>query len=440
MIRRYDSYKQAELTWLDRIPKNWQICRNKEIFFEVSNCNSTGEETLLTVSHITGVTPRSEKNVNMFFAESMAGYKKASEGDLIINTMWAWMGALGVCKEEGICSPAYNIYRHIRGVGYSPNYFDYLFRTPNFIMEMTRFSKGIVESRLRLYPKDFFRIQTCLPTLSEQTAIADYLDTKTQAIDKKVGLLEKKIGYYQQLRKSLINETVTKGLDKNAVMRTNELGFQTLNNWLKYRLKDLGSLYSGLSGKSGDDFNQDDNSDNKGFIPFTNIAKNTYLKRDHLGTVVVYECEKQNKVRKGDIFFLMSSEGYEDIGKTAALAENIEETYLNSFCKGYRVNPRKCNPFFLNFQMLSDYYRQLLIVEGKGFTRINLKMEKVNDFLVYIPETLADQEEIVEFLDAKLETIAKIITNIQSQIITLKELRKTLINDVVTGKIKVIND
>lgn len=90
--------------------------------------------------------------------------------------------------------------------------------------------------------------------------------------------------------------------------------------------------------------------------------------------------------------------------------------------------------------MLSDYYRQLLIVEGKGFTRINLKVEKVNDFLVYIPDTLSVQEEIVKYLDSKLDTIAKIITNIQTQIIILKELRKTLINDVVTGKIKVSHE
>lgn len=295
-------------------------------------------------------------------------------------------------------------------------------------------------TRASLSQNTLSNLPVILPDFKEQTAIAKYLDTKTQAIDKKVSLLEKKIGYYQELRKSLINETVTKGLDKNAELQTNELGFATPKRWLRYRLKDLGALYSGLSGKSGDDFNQDDNPDNKGFIPFTNIANNTYLKRDHLGTVVVYEGEKQNQVRKGDIFFLMSSEGYEDIGKSAALAEDIEETYLNSFCKGYRVNPRKTNPYFLNYLMLSDYYRQLLIVEGKGFTRINLKMEKVNDFLVYIPDTLSAQEEIVKFLDAKLDTIAKIITNIQTQITTLKELRKTLINDVVTGKIKVSHE
>lgn len=319
-------------------------------------------------------------------------------------------------------------------MGFDLSYYTYLLES----LDYTIWVSGSAQPKLT--QENLNNVWLYVPELEEQTAIAEYLDTKTQAIDKKVSLLEKKIGYYQELRKGLINETVTKGLDKNIELQVNELGFETPKNWQRYRLKDLGSLYSGLSGKSGDDFNQDDNPNNKGFIPFTNIANNTYLKRDHLGTVLVYEGEKQNRVRKGDIFFLMSSEGYEDIGKSAALAEAIEDTYLNSFCKGYRVNPRKTNPYFLNYLMLSDYYRQLLIVEGKGFTRINLKMEKVNDFLVYIPDTLSVQEEIVKHLDSKLDTIAKIITNIQTQIIILKELRKTLINDVVTGKIKVSHE
>ena len=81
----------------------------------------------------------------------------------------------------------------------------------------------------------------------------------------------------------------------------------------------------------------------------------------------------------------MSSEGYEDIGKSAILDDDLNETYLNSFCKGYRVTNRKANPYFLNYLLLSDNYRKQLTVEGKGFTRINLKMEKVNDFIVFIP-------------------------------------------------------
>lgn len=276
--------------------------------------------------------------------------------------------------------------------------------------------------------------------LNEQTAIAQYLDAKTQAIDKKINLLTKKAETYKELRKSIINDAVCKGLDKNVKLKESEYVFPVNENWKRYRLKDLGFLYSGLSGKAGDDFNQDDNPNNKGFIPFTNIANNTYLKANHLGTVVLGENEKQNKVRKGDLFFLMSSEGYEDVGKTAALAEDIKETYLNSFCKGYRITKRFCEPYFLNYLLLSDNYRKSLITEGKGFTRINLKMEKVTDFFVYLPPTKEEQTAIANYLDEKTQKIDTIVSNIGKQIDTLKELRKTLINDVVTGKLKVVNN
>ncbi len=444
-MMKYESYKDSEVDWLSKVPSTWQVLRVKDITKKIgSGVTPKGGSEVYVAS---GIPLLRSQNVyddglridDVSFIDEETHHKMKNSQlkpfDILINITGASIGRTCVVPES---LSAANINQHIIYIRMKKSlvpYASYYFKSNTLKEYINLIQAGSSKEALNM--GQTLSTPILLPSQAEQTAIAHYLDTKTQAIDKKVSLLEKKIGYYQELRKSLINETVTKGLDKNAELHTNELGFTTPKNWLRYRLKDLGSLFSGLSGKSGDDFNQDDNPDNKGFIPFTNIANNTYLKRDHLGTVVVYEGEKQNMVRKGDIFFLMSSEGYEDIGKSAALAEDIEETYLNSFCKGYRVNPRKTNPYFLNYLMLSDYYRQLLIVEGKGFTRINLKMEKVNDFLVYIPDTLSTQEEIVKFLDAKLDTIAKIIKNIQTQITTLKELRKTLINDVVTGKIKV---
>jgi type I restriction enzyme S subunit len=85
------------------------------------------------------------------------------------------------------------------------------------------------------------------------------------------------------------------------------------------RLKFLGQTFGGLSGKAGKDFNQENNADNKSFIPFTNIANNHYIQPNNLGTVTVASDEAQNQVKKNDLFFLMSSEGYEDLGKSSLL-------------------------------------------------------------------------------------------------------------------------
>jgi type I restriction enzyme, S subunit len=438
-ITRYEKYKPSGIEWLGDVPEHWEVKRNKSVFNEIVKLSKDGSETLLTVSHITGVTPRSEKNVNMFFAETMEGYKLCSQGDLVINTMWAWMGALGTSRYEGICSPAYNVYRNIKGVGYNHQYFDCLFRIPNFVIEMTRYSKGIVESRLRLYPKDFFRIFTCLPPLHEQTAIAHYLDTQTAAIDAKIALLAQKIDKYKELSKSLINETVCRGLDKNAPMK--ESGIEWIGkipkHWEVKRLKDIGFLYSGLSGKSGEDFNQEATDNSRYYIPFTNIANNKYIDHNDFRTVTFEAGEKQNEVTKNDIFFLMSSEGYADIGKSAILIEEVNDVYLNSFCKGFRITNQAVFPIYLNYILNAVAFRNRFVVEGKGFTRINLKMEKVNDFNFIIPP-ISEQTAIATYLDQQTGKIAAIVTNLGLQIEGLKALRKTLINDVVTGKVKVV--
>jgi len=436
-IKEYSSYKDSHIDWVGKIPSHWKTLRTTDLSYQNKIKNiATVEKNLLSLSYGNII----EKDYDTAFGllpASFETYQIVKPGTIILRLTDLQNDKkslrVGLAKVKGIITSAY------LGLVFNKeidSFFMYYLLYSFDILKVFYSQGGSMRQSMKF--DDFKSIQIIVPLLKEQTAIANYLNTKTQLIDSKVSLLEKKIGYYQELRKSLINDTVTHGFNKSVKLEQNELGFKTPTSWFKYRLKDLGKLFSGLSGKSGDDFNQDDNPDNKGFIPFTNIANNTYLKRDHLGTVVVAEGERQNKVRQGDIFFLMSSEGYEDIGKTAVLAENIEETYLNSFCKGYRVNAHKCNPFYLNYLMLSDYYRQILIIEGKGFTRINLKMEKVNDFLVYIPDSLTAQEEIVQFLDTKLDTIAKIIKNVQTQITTLKELRKTLINDVVTGKIKVV--
>lgn len=446
-MRQYDSYKTTEIHSLGSCPKDWVINRVKSLGSIRYGLGQPPRELenglpIIRATNIFAGRVRSDKLI--FVDPDDLPYDRKpilKEGEIIVVRSGAYTGDSAIIPSEfdGAVSGYDMVFTPDKKVIH-PKYIAYCLLS-NYVFKDQLVLTSLRAAQPHLNKEELGSTLIALSlSKQEQEKIANYLDIKVQAIDKKLNLLEKKTGYYKELTKSLINETVTKGLDKDVDLDQNELGFNTPKKWLKYRLKDLGFLYSGLSGKSGDDFNQDDNTDNKGFIPFTNIANNTYLKHDHLGTVVVYEGEKQNKVRKGDIFFLMSSEGYEDIGKTAALTEDIEETYLNSFCKGYRVNPRMCNPFFLNYLMLSDYYRKLIIVEGKGFTRINLKMEKVNDFLVYIPNTIIAQEEIVKFLDAKLDTIAKIVSNIQSQIITLKELRKTLINDVVTGKIKVIND
>jgi type I restriction enzyme S subunit len=206
--------RDSGIPWLGEIPAHWETERARWLFRERDVRSETGEEELLTVSHITGVTPRSEKAVNMFEAETNEGYKVCLPGDLVINTLWAWMGAMGVAPVKGIVSPAYNVYEP--GSRLVPAYIDALVRLPIFAQEVTRFSKGVWSSRLRLYPEGFFAVYLPVPPREEQRAIVEHIARETAKLDNVHAATERTITLLKERRSALIAAAVTGQLDVGA--------------------------------------------------------------------------------------------------------------------------------------------------------------------------------------------------------------------------------
>jgi type I restriction enzyme S subunit len=199
--------RDSGISWLGEIPKHWGIERSRWLFRERDERSVTGEEELLTVSHLTGVTPRAEKNVNMFEAETTEGYKICRKGDLVINTLWAWMGAMGVTPLDGIASPAYNVYTPSEAL--DPGYVDALVRMPVFAQEVTRYSKGVWSSRLRLYPEGFFEVWLPVPPPAEQRAIVAHIASETGKIDALRAATDRTIALLKERRAALITAAVT---------------------------------------------------------------------------------------------------------------------------------------------------------------------------------------------------------------------------------------
>lgn len=206
--------RDSGVPWLGEIPAHWEIERARWLFRERDVRSTTGEEEMLTVSHLTGVTPRSEKDVNMFEAETNEGYKLCQPGDLVINTLWAWMGAMGIAPVKGIVSPAYNVYEP--GPRLAPTYIDAVVRLPVFAQEVTRYSKGVWSSRLRLYPEGFFEVYLPVPPLDEQRAIVAHIARETSKLDAVRAATERTITLLKERRSALIAAAVTGQLDVGA--------------------------------------------------------------------------------------------------------------------------------------------------------------------------------------------------------------------------------
>ena len=212
----YPAYKDSGVEWLGEVPEHWEVRRLKYFYREVDEQSSSGAEELMSVSHKTGVTPR-KKNVTMFLAETNVGYKLCRPGDVVINTMWAYMAALGVARQNGLVSPSYGVYRPSNHKYLNQDYIDPLLRTEVYRIEYWNRSTGITASRLRLYPESFLGIPLLCPPFTEQTAIVEYVDKTIADIDSAFSRTRRQIFLLQEYRTRLIADVVTGKLDVRNV-------------------------------------------------------------------------------------------------------------------------------------------------------------------------------------------------------------------------------
>lgn len=208
--------KPSGVEWLGDVPEHWNSHPAKHFYREVDNRSKVGTEELLSVSHLTGVTPRSQKNVTMFMASTYVGHKICEPDDLVINTMWAWMGALGVTGHTGIVSPSYAVYRPRNNSTLLGEYADILLRTKPYIDEYVCRSTGIRSSRLRLYPEQFLRIFIICPPVREQLSILEHVAIATDGLKASIDRAQREISLLKEYRTRLIADVVTGKVDVRA--------------------------------------------------------------------------------------------------------------------------------------------------------------------------------------------------------------------------------
>lgn len=182
--------------------------------------------------------------------------------------------------------------------------------------------------------------------------------------------------------------------------------------WEKVLIGKMGTTYSGLSGKTKEDFGFGDAR----FVTFLNVLTNAIINTSILEAVCVCEGEHQNEVRRGDLLFNTSSETPEEVGMCAVIDEKLKNVYLNSFCFGLRVTDKNIDPTFIAYLMRSRIGRRIMSILAQGATRYNLSKNSFCKTELLLPKTKAEQQLISKYftsIDSLIQSTTKKIESLK---------------------------
>jgi type I restriction enzyme, S subunit len=421
----YPAYKDSEVEWLGEIPDHWTTESNRWLFHEFDSRSLSGEEELLTVSHITGVTRRSEKpDVTMIEAESCEGYKICEKGDLAINTMWAWMGALGIAREQGIVSPSYNVFKSVTS-SLSTSYYDYLCRVPLHVTEIIRHSKGIWQSQLRLYPDEFQLIHTPIPSEPEQNNMVTFLDRQTSKIDALSAKYARLLELLAEKRSALISRAVTKGLDPDAPMKDSGVEWlgEIPEGWITQRLKyivhtnpeslpedtDPSFAFRYIDIGSVDEKEGIGSSEEMVFGSAPSRARRIVRENDLIISTVRTYLRAIAQIQKSDDYMIVST-GF-------AVLRCIDIL-----------------PKFLRYALAAPYFIEKVVAYSTGIGYPAINESTMSCFPIALPGP-EEQKEIAGRIEGETSKIDALVAKVERAVELLKEYRVAFISAAVTGKI-----
>lgn len=278
----------------------------------------------------------------------------------------------------------------------------YLLRSFNIRKKITYLAQGI--SRYNISKNKVMQICISRPKISEQYHIGSYF----QNLDKLITLQQQKHDKLVTLKKAMLDKMFPKeGADVPEIRFKGFTG-----DWDEEKLGDIGYTYTGLTGKTKADFGHG----NGKYITYMNVFSNPVADNDITEAIEVDN--NQNKVQFGDVFFTTSSETPEEVGMSSVWLKNCHNTYLNSFCFGYRPNIKVDNYYFA-YLLRSTVIRKRIIFLAQGISRYNISKNKVMEISVPLPN-LEEQKQIGSYF----QNLDKLISLHQQEIQKLKNIKK----------------
>lgn len=422
-FKRYDSYKNSGVEWLGEIPSHWEIVRLGSKFIERKEKVSDKDFKPLSVTK-TGVVPQLD---NAAKTDDGDNRKLVRKDDFVINSRSDRKGSSGLSKFEGSVS-LINIV--LKPLDINLEYSNFMLKCNGFIEEFYRNGHGIVADLWTTRFWDMKSIMLPIPPKDEQEKIASYLDEKIAKIDASISGKEKFIELLKEQKQIIINDAATKGLNKNAKFKNSGVEWlgQIPSNWEVVRLGSLG-IFSKGNGISRNELV----ADGIPAILYGDIyTKYNYQAIEIKNFISTETSLKAVKISENDILLTGSGETKEDIGKCVVFKG--KEAFAGGDIIIFKQD--KNNSTFLAYSLNSSYSIMQKTIMAKGEIIVHIYSSMLKELLLPLPPK-DEQEKIVEYIENKISKIDKLINLEQECIKSLKECKASLIDSVVTGKVKV---
>ena len=394
----------------------WRQVRAKYLYRVIDERAGNEALPLLAVSIHHGVVPRQSLTDDEPRADDLSAYKRCAAGDMVINRMRAFQGAVGVAPQAGIVSPDYLVLRLVSDV--DVRFFHHLFRSAWFVGEMTARLRGIGGSDQgnvrtpRINVEEFGEIPLTIPSREEQRTIAGFLDRETARTDKLVNKKRQIIDLHgerqQALVDSLLAEFPTEPLKHVAAIK--------ISNVDKLAVEGQDAIL---------------------LCNYTDVYNNREISSDlrFMHASATREQIRKFELRAGDVLITKDSELSDDIGVPAYVPGDLPGVLCGYHLAVLRPRPGRVDGGYLYWALRSLRVRQQFSVAATGVTRFGLRADAIGATRIPLP-SYEIQRALAEKLRARQSTVDRVTAALGRQIALLRERREATIADAVTGQLE----
>ena len=397
---------------------DWEQRKLSDVAERVTRKNKNLESTLpLTISAQYGLIDQNEFFDKRIASKDISGYYLIRKGEFAYNKSTSNDAPWGAIKrlnryESGVLSTLYIVFCILDKSKTSSDYLASYYDTNLWHKEVKNIAAEGARNHglLNIAPADFFETKLMIPeNFEEQQMIGDYFKN----LDNLITLHQRKLEQQKKLKAFFLKNMFPE--EGETVPRIRFKGFT--GDWEQRKLGEIGTTFSGLSGKAKEDFGHGEAQ----FVTYMNVYLNAVS--DSSMTERVEIDDHQNKVQYGDVFFTTSSETPDEVGMASVWFGSKDNTYLNSFCFGFRPT-KEIDPYYMAFMPRSDIIRRKIIILAQGISRYNLSKKQVMKIVVPLPE-LSEQYKI----GAYLQSLDHLITLHQRKLDQLQVMKKFMLQN-----------